>query len=147
MQLKSRVIPSGNATAVEIPKAALDALGGGARPAITISINGHSWRTRVALMRGLALVGISARNRAEAGIAEGEEVEFSIALDDQPREVEEPEDVRLALDAHPSARAAFNALPFGLRQKHLRHVEEAKSADTRDRRLAKLVAELAQRGD
>lgn len=144
MILKSKVIPSGNATAVEIPKNAVESLGGGARPPITISINGHSWRTRVALMRGLALVGISARNRAEAGIAEGEIVEFTIVLDDKPREVDEPEDLRSALDAHPPARSAFNALPFGLRQKHLRHLDDSKSVDTRRRRLAKLVADLAQ---
>lgn len=145
MKLKSKVIPSGNATAVEIPGDALASLGGGPRPAVTIAINGHRWRTRVALMRGLALVGVSARNRAEAGIAEGDIVEFSIALDEEPREVDEPDDLRQVFDAHPAARTAFNALPFGLRQKHVRHLDEAKSADTRRRRLAKLVDELARR--
>lgn len=142
MKLKSKVIPSGNATAVEVPKSVIESLGGGARPAITISINGHSWRTRVALMRGQVLVGISARNRAEAGIREGEEVEFTIALDGQPRDVDEPADLKSALDADQAARAAFDALPFGLRQKHVRHLEDAKSPDTRVRRLAKLVADL-----
>jgi hypothetical protein len=142
MKLRSKVIPSGNATAIEIPKSAVESLGGGARPAISVTINGHTWRTRIALMRGLCLVGISARNRADAGIAEGDTVEAVIALDDEPRNVPEPPDLKAALDARPSLRAAFDGLPFGLRQKHVRSLEEAKSAETRQRRLAKLVSEL-----
>ena len=144
MRLQSKLIPSGNATAVEIPKTSVESLGCGARPLIIVSINGHSWRTRVALMRGLALVGISARHRAAAGIQEGDLVEFTVTLDEKPREVDEPDDLRSALDAQAEARTAFDTLPFGLRQKHVRHLEDAKSMDTRKRRLAKLVSDLAQ---
>ncbi len=42
------------------------------------------------------------------------------------------------------ARAAFNRLPFGLKRKHIAAIEEAKSLDTRQRRIAKLVSELQQ---
>ncbi|MBM3117866.1 YdeI/OmpD-associated family protein [Jeongeupia naejangsanensis] len=142
MKLQAQVIPSGNATAVEIPEAALVSLGGGARPAVSVTINGHTWRTRVARMRGMCLIGISTRNRAGARIAEGDHVELDIALDELPREVPEPPDLKRELDADPSARSAFEKLPFGLRLKHVRQLEEAKSAETRDRRLAKLLSEL-----
>jgi len=40
------------------------------------------------------------------------------------------------------ARAAFEALPFGLGRKHAAAVEEAKSQATRRRRIEKLAAEL-----
>lgn len=142
MKFQATVIPSGNATAVEIPADILSALGPGHRPLIVISINGHHWRSRVAAMRGQKLIGIGAAQRAAAGIAEGDLVEVDVSLDEAPREVVEPADLAAALNASPSARASFMNLAFGLRQKHVRSVEEAKSAKVRGRRIEKLVATL-----
>jgi antitoxin component of MazEF toxin-antitoxin module len=142
MKFKATIIPSGNATAVEIPEKMVQALGPETRPPVVITINGHTWRSRVAAMRGLKLIGISAANRAAAGVNEGETIEVELALDTAPREVEEPADLAAALDASKSARAAFDGLPFGLRQKHVRSIEEAKSPEVRARRIAKLVATL-----
>lgn len=142
MKFKATVIPSGNATAVEVPADVLTALGPGHRPLIVISIKGHRWRSRVAAMRGQKLIGIGAAQRAAAGIAEGDLVEVDVSLDEAPRDVVEPADLAAALDASPSARASFRSLAFGLRQKHVRSVEEAKSAEVRGRRIDKLVAAL-----
>src|ERR1700744_3692259 len=113
MKYQATVIPSGNATAVEIPAEVMKDLGPEARPPIAVTINGHTWRSRVALMRGQRLVGISAANRAAARIAEGDAVEVELVLDEAPRVVAEPPDLPEALDARPAARAAFDRLPFG----------------------------------
>jgi len=140
MKFRAKVIPSGNATAVELPARVIDALGPEARPPVTVTINGHSWRTRVAAMRGQKLVGISAAQRQAAGIAEGDTVEVDIARDDAPRDVDLPADLAAALG---DVRGTFDALPFGLRQKHVRDIESAKSDEVRARRIAKLAASLA----
>ena len=142
MKFRATLIPSGNATAVEVPAAVTQALGGEARPAIAITINDHTWRSRVALMRGQVLIGISAAHREAAGIAEGDEIEVDVALDTAPREVEEPGDLTAALDASPLARAAFDKLAFGLKGKHVRDIQSAKSDEVRARRIAKLVETL-----
>jgi len=142
MQFRAVVIPSGNATAVEIPEDVMRSLGSEARPPVAISINGHSWRSRVAIMNGQRLVGISAANRIAAGIAEGQTIDLDITLDTAPREVEEPDDLKAALDGNPAARTAFDKLPFGLKAKHLRDIESAKSAEVRTRRIGKLVETL-----
>ena len=142
MKFRGKVIPSGNATAVEIPKAVVEALGSGARPAIAVTINGHTWRSRVALMRGQCLVGISAANRAASGIAEGDVVQVELKLDSEPRVVPVPPDLAKALNADSKVRAAFDRLPFGLKRKHVTSVEEAKSSEVRKRRIAKLVTTL-----
>lgn len=147
MKFKATVIPSGNATAVEVPRAALDSLEAGARPLIAVTINGHRWRTRVAAMRGLSLVGVSAANRKASGIAEGDLVEVELELDVEPRIVDAPADVAAALDQHPALRPAFEDLPFGLRRKLIATIEEARAPETRARRIAKLVEELAERAD
>jgi antitoxin component of MazEF toxin-antitoxin module len=52
MKFRAKVIPSGNATAVEIPTDVVKALGSGPRPLIAVTVNGHTWRSRIALMRG-----------------------------------------------------------------------------------------------
>lgn len=142
MQFRAVVIPSGNATAVEIPDAVMASLGPEARPPVTITINGYSWRSRVAIKDGQRLVGISAAHREAAGIAEGQAIDLDISLDTAPREVEEPDDLKSALDANPSARAAFDKLPFGLKAKHARDIEAATKPEVRARRVAKLVETL-----
>jgi uncharacterized protein YdeI (YjbR/CyaY-like superfamily) len=119
------------------------ALGPQGRPLIAITINGHTWRSRVAAMRGMKLIGISAANRAAAGIAEGDIVEVDVQLDDEPREVVEPQDLAEALSEVPEARASFDRLPFGLKRKHVTAINEAKSSEVRLRRIGKLVATLS----
>lgn len=142
MQFRATVIPSGNATAVEIPDAVMASLGPEARPPVAITINGHTWRSRVAIKNGQRLIGISAANRDAAGIAEGKAIDLDITLDTAPREVEEPGDLGAALDANPAARAAFDKLPFGLKAKHVRDIEAATKPEVRARRIAKLAETL-----
>ncbi|CAM5332978.1 hypothetical protein ATER59S_00314 [Aquamicrobium terrae] len=142
MKFRAQVIPSGNATGVEVPDKVMEALGPAGRPPVTITINGHTWRSRVAAMGGRHLIGISAANRAAAGISEGDFIEIDVELDEAPREFAEPADLADALDSCPQARASFDRLPFGLRQKHVRTIEEAKSTEVRERRIGKLIATL-----
>ena len=143
MRFRATVIPSGNATGIEIPEDVMRVLGPQGRPPVTITINGHTWRSRVAAMRGMKLVGISAANRAAASIAEGDIVEVDVALDEEPREIIEPSDLADALNNNAEARASFDRLPFGLKQKHVASIEDAKSAEVRQRRIDKLVASLS----
>jgi hypothetical protein len=84
----------------------VEALGGGKRPPVIITINGHSWRSRVAIMRGRLLLGLSNANRQAAGVVTGDEVEVDVKVDAEPRVVVEPADFARALDADPAARAA-----------------------------------------
>jgi hypothetical protein len=100
------------------------------------------WRSRIALMGGKCLVGISAANRKASGIALGDTVEIEFALDTEPRTVAEPADVALALNKSARVRAAFDKLPFGLRRKRIADIENAKSPETRKRRIEKLLADL-----
>jgi hypothetical protein len=137
------VEPAGNATGVEVPAAVVDALGSGRRPKVVITIGGHTWRSRVASMGGRFIVGISAANRAASGISEGDVTEVDLQLDDEPRVVAEPPDLAAALDQAPRARAAFDLLPYGLKNKDVRDIEGAKSPETRQRRIAKLVTAMS----
>ncbi|MFG1797637.1 YdeI/OmpD-associated family protein [Nocardia sp. NPDC049149] len=127
---------------LEVPPEVVTALGEGARPPVTITINGHSWKSRVALMRGRYLLGLSHANRKAAGVAIGDKVEVELELDTEPRVVVEPPDFTEALDADPIARAAYDNLAYSRKREHVHAIESAKKADTRQRRIEKAIATL-----
>ena len=121
----------------------MEALGSGPRPLIAVTINGHTWRSRVASMRGQCLVGISAANRAASGIAEGDVVEVDLELDTEPRVVSEPADLAKALHDDPKARAAFR--PPAVRpqaQARRRHRRGQGPQRCDGRRITKLVTTM-----
>ncbi|MGF0118549.1 YdeI/OmpD-associated family protein [Promicromonospora sp. Marseille-Q5078] len=142
MRFRSVVEPAEKMKGLEVPPEVVEALGGGARPPVTITVHGHTWRSRVAIMRGRHLLGLSRANREAAGLEVGAEVEVELELDTEPREIVEPDDLARALDADPAARAAFDALPPGRRRRHVLDVEGAKQPATRARRIDKALAEL-----
>jgi len=132
------------ATGIRIPDEVVEALGSGKRPAITVTINGFTYRNTVAVMGGEYMVGVSAENRAGAGVAGGDEVDVDIELDTAPRVVTVPDDFATALDAEPKARATFDGLSYSNKSWHVLQVTGAKTDETRQRRIAKSVASLKE---
>jgi hypothetical protein len=124
----------------------VEALGGGKRPAVTITINGHSWKSRVAIMRGRYLLGLSNANRNTAGVVTGDEVEVEVDIDAEPRVVVEPADFARALDADPVARTAYDRLSYSHKREHVLAIESAKKAETRIRLIEKALAMLRDKG-
>jgi hypothetical protein len=132
------------ATGIRIPDEVVEGLGAGKRPAITVTINGFTYRSSVAVMGGTYMVGVSAENRAGAHVKGGDEVEVEIALDTAPREVNLPPELAAALDAAPAARRTFDALSYSNRSWHALQVSGARSEETRQRRIAKSIEALSQ---
>jgi hypothetical protein len=108
---------------------------GRARPAVRVTINGHTWRSTISVYGGVSMLGINRANREAAGIAAGEVVSVLLESDDEPRTVDVPADLAEALDAAPDARAAFDAMPYTHRLEYVRWLDEAKRPETRTRRL------------
>jgi hypothetical protein len=144
MDFRTVVEQSGvTATGLPVPYDVVAGLGPGKRHAITVTINGHSYRSSVAPYRGKYMIALSAENRERAGIAAGDDVLVTIELDEQPRTVDEPADLRAALAADPEARVAFDELSYSNRRRHVLAIEGAKTDATRSRRLAAVLAELS----
>jgi Bacteriocin-protection, YdeI or OmpD-Associated/Domain of unknown function (DUF1905) len=127
---------------LEVPPEVVEALDRGKRPSVTITINGHSWRSRVAIMRGRYLLGLSNASRQAAGVVTGDEVEVELEFDPEPRVVVEPADFSRALSADPLARTAYDRLPDGRKREHVRAIESAKKPETRMRRIQKALSTL-----
>lgn len=143
MRFHTTILQSGpTASGIIVPDEIVEALGAGMRPPVTVTINGFTYRNTIAVMGGTFMVGVSAENRAGAGVQGGDEVDVDIELDTAPRVVEVPSDLAAALDAEPAARRTFDALSNSNKGYHVSLVTGAKSDETRQRRIAKSVAAL-----
>ena len=125
-----------------VPEDVVLALGKGKRPPVNVTLNGYTYRSTVAPMGGRYLIGVSAENRAAAGVAGGETHDIELTLDTAPREVELPDDFAAALAADPAARRTFDALSPSNKGYHTSLLEGAKTDETRQRRLEKSIAAL-----
>ncbi|MFD7008687.1 YdeI/OmpD-associated family protein [Rhodococcus sp. JVH1] len=132
------------ATGFRIPEDVVAELGSGKRPAVRVTIGGHTYRTTVAPMGGAFMIPLSAENRAGAGVAAGDEVDVAVELDTEPRVVTVPPDFAEALDRQPDARRAFDALSYSNQRRHVLSIEGAKTDETRQRRIGKAVDALLQ---
>lgn len=130
------------ATGIEVPPEIVESLGSGKRPAVRVTINGHTYRSTVAVMGGKYLVGVSAENRQAAGVAGGDTVDVELELDTEPREVTVPPDLAEALAGDTAARKTFEGLSYSHKSRHVLSVDGAKTAETRERRIAKVLEEL-----
>ncbi len=130
------------ATGIEVPAEVVAALDAGKRPAVTVTIGNYTYRSTLGAMGGRSMIPLSAEHRSAAGVAAGDEVEVTLEVDTAPREVEVPADLATALDAVPAARAAFDALSYSAKRRIVLPVGDAKTAETRARRIAKAVSDL-----
>lgn len=133
----------GNNTGVEVPAEVVESLGAGKRPPVVVDVNGYRFRSTVAPMGGRFLIPFSAERRRESGIGGGDAIDVEVTVDTAPRVVEVPADLRAALDAAPAAAAAWEALSYSKRKAHVTSVLGAKAEQTRARRIAAVVTELA----
>jgi hypothetical protein len=148
MRYRTQVVATGgNTTGIPVPDDVIEGLGGARRPAVTVTLNGHTYRSTVATVAGAAMVSLSAENRTRAGVAAGDEVDVELALDTQPRTVEVPDDLAAALAADPAARRTWDALSYSKQRWHVLNVEGAKAAATRQRRVEGSVAALREGRD
>jgi len=131
---------SGNNTGIEVPEEIVERLGRGKRPPVVVTVNGHEYRSTVAVMGGRYLIGVSAAVRAATGLKGGDPISVNLKVADTPREVEVPTDFAAAMDEQAPAREFFDQLSNSMQRYHVDNLNAAKSPDTRQRRIDKSVA-------
>jgi hypothetical protein len=145
MRFRTTVLQTGkSACGIEVPEGIVTALGSGKRPKVRVTINEYTYRSSVAPMGGVFMIGVSEEVRRNAGVAGGDEVDVDLELDTAPREVDVPADFAAALDAEPDARRTFDGLSYSNKSWHVLSVEGAKTDETRQRRIAKSVEALRE---
>jgi hypothetical protein len=131
-----------NVTGIIVPPEVVSALGKSKRPAVKITLNGYTYRSTVATMGGRFMIGLSAESRRAAGLEGNEELEISLELDTEPRNTPIPDDLKAAL-VRAKALAAFEKAAPSRRKEFVRQVEDAKTRETRERRILKITQSLS----
>jgi len=133
-----------NTTGIVVPPEVLDALGGGKRPRVRVTLNGFSFSVTLGSMGGRVMIPVSAERRAAARVEGGRSYDVAIEIDATPEPIEIPEDLAAALAAA-GLTETFAKLAPSHRKEHVRAITEAKAAETRQRRIAKAVEMVAAR--
>ncbi|HVB63492.1 MAG TPA: YdeI/OmpD-associated family protein [Nitrolancea sp.] len=145
MKFRAVILLSGKtATGIQVPPEVVEALGSGKKPAVNVTIGDYIYRSTVAMMDGKFMVPVSAEVRAGAGVAAGDEVEVSLELDTSPRDVSVPDDFAAALAGDDEAMRFFESLSYSNKRRIVIPIDEAKTPETRERRIAKAVEKLRE---
>ena len=143
IRFKTKILTAGKtATGIEVPADIIEALGSGKKPAVSVTLNGYTYRSTVAVMGGKFMVGVSADVRENASVKGGDTVTVNIELDSKPREVDVPVELKKALAKDANAKRTFEALSYSRKRLLIDPIARGKTAETRERNLAKALAAL-----
>jgi hypothetical protein len=143
MRFRTKILQAGKtATGIEIPPKVVQSLGTSKKPPVSVTINGYTYRSTVAVMGGAFMVGVSAKVREAAGVAGGDTVDVDIELDTAPRTVDVPADLKKLLARDKDAKRTFDGLSYSRQQRLVLPIEDAKTPETRQRRVDKAISML-----
>jgi hypothetical protein len=143
MRFRTKVLLAGKtATGVEVPAKVVDGLGSTKRPLVRVTINGYTYRSAIAPMGGTFMLGISEEVRNNANVSAGQTVDVDVELDTQPRDVEVPPELAKALARDANAKKYFESLSYSGKFRLTAPIANGKTAETRQRNLAKAMQAL-----
>ena len=128
---------------VVVPKAIAAAAGLRHGQRVRGTVNGARYRSSLMTYGGVFHLGVHKATLAEARISVPAAVQVSIEADSEPLPTDAvPPDLAKALKRSASAASAWERLRPSLKREHVKSLLEAKKADTRERRLDKILATL-----
>ena len=118
---------------------------GKVRAPVKVTLNGYTYRSTIASMGGPPFIPLRRSNREAAGVEGGETLPITVELDTEERIVNPPADLVKALKASPPAWDRWQELSYTHQREHAEAIEEAKSAETRARRIGRAVESIGAR--
>ncbi|MBE0408560.1 MAG: DUF1905 domain-containing protein [Anaerolineales bacterium] len=116
------------------------------RVKVKATIAGEPYRGSLVRMGGdYHILGVRKDIRERIGKTFGEEIEVEIEEDTEPRAGTIPEDVSQALKSNPDLETYFRGLSYTHQKEYIQWIQEAKRAETRQRRVIKML-ELIKQG-
>jgi hypothetical protein len=135
--------PGGAWTYLAIPFSVLEVFGRKGQVPVRATINGFTFRNSLMPRQGIHILGVGKDILEGAGAATGDTVQVELALDDAPRTVDVPADLKAALGKAGAQAKAFAALSFSHKTEYVDWIESAKKPETRLRRVEKTLEMLA----
>jgi len=129
---------------LEFPFDTLEVFGTNNRVPVRITFNGEPYRGSLVRMGTKChIVPILKSIREKIGKGIGDSVDVEVNLDEESRLVEIPNDVQVALEKDQRAKEKFSKLSYSHQREYVMWINEAKKDETRQRRIEKLMANLA----
>lgn len=145
LSFRTTIQAYGPAAAIFLTESQAVELSEAKQPPVLVTIGATTQRLRITRMGGPVCIGLSKAARAGLGVQIGDEVDVVIELDEAERTVEVPDDLAAALADDPAAEQAWAGLSYTRRKEIAQSLTQAKQQATRQRRLAKALAELRER--
>ena len=142
MKFRTKIEADGTLTMIRLPFD-VRAEFGKARPAVKVTVAGHTYRSTVATYGGEYFLPLRKSHRDAAGVRAGQLVSVTVVADAEPRVVRIPDDLGRALKKNRRARERWDALSYTHRREHVEAIEAAKKPETRARRVARALEMLS----
>ena len=144
VSFNTTILQLGNNTGINVPDEVVEKLGAGKKPPVIVTVNDFTYRNTIAVMGGKFMIGVSADIRSKTGIKGGDKVKVTLELDTKPREVEVPADFQRLLDKNSKARLFFETLSYSNKQRYVLPLGQARTEETRQRRMEKAINDLIE---
>ena len=142
-RFRTKVLSAGKtATGVEVPEKIVLGLGSTRRPLVKVTVNGYTYRSAIAPMGGVYMLGMSEDVRNNAHVKAGDMVEVDLELDTEKRDVDVPPELAAALAKDARARKYFEGLSYSGKLRLAGPIAGGKTPETRRRNLDKAMAEI-----
>lgn len=135
------VIGFGNHASIEIPEKNLREIGGNRRAPLKVTINGYTYQSTATGVDDKCMVVFPMRDREASGAATGDRITVTLELDSGYREIEVSAALSDALDINGLSKV-FHELTYSKRKEFARQVSDAKSDETRARRIRNVITDL-----
>ncbi len=133
------------ATGIKIPDEIIEKLDAGKKPAIKVTINGFTYRSTVAVMGGGFMIGVNAENRMGANISGGDQIDVTIELDTEERIIEVPNELQVFLNKNEDVKKFYETLSNTKKKSLTLPIFDAKTEETRNKRIEKAITMLLNR--
>jgi antitoxin component of MazEF toxin-antitoxin module len=130
---------------VEVPAEVVAKLGGAGRITVEASFNRVPYRGSIVRMGGVSILGVLKAIMKQAGVHAGDTLLVVVENDEEPREVEVPDELAKALRRNRAVREIFDSLSFSHRREYVQSITEAKRPETRARRVDRTIETLEER--
>ncbi len=125
-----------------VPASFTEAVGTRGRINVLAKINGGEFRATLLPSSNGHYMVYNRTIREHCGKKMGEAVHVVLEVDEEPRELQLPEDVAAALAGSEAAQAQFASLPYYLRREEINQITAARRPATREKRIQALLDKL-----
>jgi hypothetical protein len=136
--------PKGSWTNFHTPFNTSEVFGKKGRVPVIMLAAGHTFRTSIfPEPDGTGYIQFNKVMQQETGLNAGDQVEVTLTLDPEPRELETPKDLEMLICKNPDAQIYWEKLAYSHKKVYLLWIDAAKQPETRARRIQKAVLNLA----